>query len=118
MNYEFKVLETEYGNFLEMNFTGEGNVNILSSLLNSSNMTVQEYRDKWIEAVDSIINGKSKKEEIGVEAFDIDIENEKTTIYFDFAPDDNDSFELPTLEFKDILKIWFDELEKFENKPM
>nr|WP_195366107.1 hypothetical protein [[Eubacterium] tenue] len=118
MNYKFEVLETKYGNFLEMNFTGEGNINILSSLLNSSNMTVKEYKDKWIEAVDKVINKKSNKEEIGVEAFDIDIENEKTTIYFDYAIDDNDSFELPTLKFKDILKIWFDELEKFENKQL
>lgn len=44
MNYKFKVFETKYGNFLEMNFTGEGNVNILSSFLNSSNMIVKEYK--------------------------------------------------------------------------
>lgn len=118
MNYKFKVIETEYGNFLEMKFMGEGNVNILSSFLNSSNMTVEECKNNWIEAVENVINKKCDKEEIGVEAFDVDIENEKTTIYFEFAPDDNDSFELSTLEFKDILKIWFDELEKFEKKQM
>ncbi|CEO33170.1 MAG: DUF5376 family protein [Paraclostridium sordellii] len=118
MNYKFKVFETKYGNFLEMNFTGEGNVNILSSFLNSSNMTVKEYKNKWIEAVENVINKKCNKEKIGVEAFDVDIENKKTTIYFEFAKEDNDSFELSTLEFKDILRIWFDELEKFEKKDI
>lgn len=114
MNYKFKITNTKYGDYLQMDFVGDGNISILSNLFNSTNMNTEEYKDKWISSISKVISGKTNKECIGIEAFDIDIEKDKTYIYFEYPADGEHEFELSTSEFKEILIDWFYKLDQFE----
>lgn len=110
--FEFKVIKTKYGNFLEMVFSGDKNTNILTSLFNSSNFDL-ESKSEWIEKTNNVLENKTKHETLGVEAFDIDIESKQTSIYFYYPEDNNDTFILTTDDFKEIIEIWFNKLEEF-----
>ncbi|BDR64061.1 hypothetical protein DP145_11245 [Clostridium tetani] len=112
MEYEFNVLKTKYGSFLEMNFIGESNIDVLSGLFHSSNINI-ELKDQWINKINKVLKGNSNHEELGFEAYDIDIKKGKTYIFFYYPENGEHEFELSTTKFKEITEIWFSKLEEF-----
>ena len=107
--YIIDISEVNGYKYIEMIFD-DNKYDILSGLLNSNIVYISD-KNTWIDTIDKVLKGNSKKEYIFLEAYNIIIEKESTNIEFEYSEDE--VLEIETKEFKNILEIWFKNLEEF-----
>lgn len=108
-NYKIYISEVNGDKYIEMIFD-DNKYDIISGLLNSNIVYISD-KNPWIDTIDKVLKGNSKKEYIFLEAYNIIIEKERTNIEFEYSEDE--LLEIETKEFQNILEIWFKNLEEF-----
>ena len=114
MKYEFKVLKNDW---LVMEFKNNADRGILTCFLADGSISYKN-RDKYLNEIDKVLNGKKQYVNLGGEAHDVHVEKEKITIYFEYVNEEEDpELIIATKEFREIMIAWFDRVEEFkENK--
>ncbi|MHC1748007.1 MAG: hypothetical protein AB9856_06385 [Cellulosilyticaceae bacterium] len=76
---------------------------------------VEGYPDYAIETLEEVLNGKSEYEELNGNVCGLEIRKEKTIVYDNLADDGMGNWcEVETKELRELIDIWCNELERFE----
>lgn len=113
-NFRFKELNYKDGH-KDIIIIMEDKVQLVSSFLMSD---IQGSDPQYVfEAIDKVLNGESDYEELNGNVCGVEIHKDKTQIYDNLAEDGMGNWcEIETIELRELVEIWANELKKFKAK--